>query len=99
MKLMLVPLAKSTSTKAGLQLPLKQKTKQSIFTDMMAKSFAMNFEILNLDSSIYNLPSLQSLLMSIKSKECSEQTLFASVDTYFKNENQVLFSFIPKVQY
>ena len=36
--------------------------------------------------------------MSIKCKECCEQTLFVIVDTDFKNENQVKFSLIPKVQ-
>ena len=99
MKLTFVPLAASISSPDGFQLLVKQKNKQGIFTDMMAKSFAMNFEILQLDTTTGNLPSLRTILMSIPSKECVNQSLFVSVDSDFKNPNQVNFSFIPAVQH
>ena len=99
MKLTFVPLAASISSPEGFKLLVKQKTKQGIFTDMMAKSFAMNFEILHLDRITDNLPSLQTIIMSIKSKEYVDQSLFVSVDSDFKNTNQVNFSFIPAVQH
>ena len=66
---------------------------------MMSKLFAMNFETLKLDLAAKNLPSLRSLLMNLKSNECIVQNLFVSVDTDFKNTNQVNFSFIPSLQH
>ena len=58
---------------------------------MMSKSFAMNFEIAKLDTKVNDLPTLRSILMTMKSKEDVNQQLFVSVDTDFKNENQVNF--------
>ena len=98
MKLTFVPLAITISSEDGLELLHKQRNKQGIFNNMMAKSFAMNFEIANLDMTTEHSPSLRSILMCTMSKEYCDQPLFVSVDNDFKNENQVNFSFIPKVQ-
>jgi hypothetical protein len=75
----------------------KLRRRQSIFLNEIEISSTRSWEIASLDTCIAEQPTLRSLLMSLKTKD-GISNLFLSVDTAFKKNDLVIFTFLPRYE-